>query len=212
MESLFFFIFSGLAILSAGFVVLSKNAIHSVVALIFCFFNASALFLMLGAEFLAIILILIYVGAVMVLFMFVLMMMEVNFEKLREGFMQYLPLGLMISLILLMEFAAAAASNIFVAVTHKTDPKTGEFILDEVTKNIIPKAEPLTAQVNNAAEIGKVLYTQYMFAFEVAALILLVALIGAVVLTLRTRKDVKYQSIPKQVRASKADRLRKASL
>jgi len=192
MESLFFLIFSSLAIISAGLVVLSKNAIHSVVALIFCFFNASALFLMLGAEFLAIILILIYVGAVMVLFMFVIMMMEVNFEKLREGFMQYLPLGLLISVVLLIEFSAAASSGVF--------------------QDISQQGKALTAEVNNTVEIGKVLYTQYMFAFEVAALILLVALIGAIVLTLRTRKDVKYQNISKQVKASKADRLRKASL
>ncbi|MDX8388950.1 MAG: NADH-quinone oxidoreductase subunit J [Mariprofundaceae bacterium] len=190
IEAAFFYLFSSMAILGALFVVLARHTMHSVMALIFCFFNAAALFFLLGAEFLGIILILIYVGAVMVLFMFVIMMIEVNFAKLREGFLQYLPVGGMIALILFIELAAAGLSGVFAI----EDP--GQY----------------AANVNNVVEIGKVLYTRYLLGFEIAAIILLVALVGAIVLTIRSRKDAKYQVISKQVNVRKEDRLRKVSL
>jgi len=161
--------------------------------LIFCFFNAAGLFFLLDAEFLGIILILIYVGAVMVLFMFVVMMLEINVAKAREGFLQYLPLGGMIAIILLIEFVAASSSGVF-----SDGPKA--------TASRMPQS------MNNTGEIGQLLYTQYLLGFEIAAIILLVALIGSIVLTLRVRKDAKYQNIPAQVRARKEDRLRKVRM
>jgi len=193
LETVFFNLFSGLAILSALGVVLARNTMHSVMFLIFCFFNASGLFFLLDAEFLGIILILIYVGAVMVLFMFVVMMLEINVAKAREGFLQYLPLGGMISVILLIEFIAAASSGVFSTGAKAT-------------------AEHMPQSINNTEEIGQLLYTKYLLGFEIAAIILLVALIGSIVLTLRERKDAKYQDMSAQVKASKADRLRKVRM
>lgn len=193
LETVFFDLFAGLAVLSALGVVLARNTMHSVMFLIFCFFNASGLFFLLDAEFLGIILILIYVGAVMVLFMFVVMMLEINVAKAREGFLQYLPLGGMISIILLIEFIAAASSGVFSAGAKAS-------------------AEHMPQSINNTEEIGQLLYTKYLLGFEIAAIILLVALIGSIVLTLRTRKDAKYQNMSAQVKASKADRLRKVRM
>ena len=148
---------------------------------------------MLDAEFLGIILILIYVGAVMVLFMFVVMMLEVNVAKTREGFLHYLPLGGMIAVILLIEFIAASSSGVF-------------------TDGPAANVEHLPQSINNTEEIGQVLYTKYLLGFEIAAIILLVALIGSIVLTLRARKDARYQNISAQVKANKADRLRKVRM
>ena len=193
LETVFFNLFAGLAILSAMGVVLARNTMHSVMFLIFCFFNASGLFFLLDAEFLGIILILIYVGAVMVLFMFVVMMLEINVAKAREGFLRYLPLGGLISVILLIEFIAAASSGVFSAGAKAT-------------------SEHMPQHINNTEEIGQVLYTKYLLGFEIAAIILLVALIGSIVLTLRARKDAKYQDMSAQVKANKADRLRKVRM
>jgi len=192
-ETGFFYLFASMAVIGGMGVVLARNTMHSVMFLIFCFFNSAGLFFLLDAEFLGIILILIYVGAVMVLFMFVIMMLEVNQAKLREGFLQYLPIGGMIALILLVEFIGASSSGVF-----HTDAiaAVGHFGKD----------------VNNTVEIGKVLYTQYLLGFEIAAIILLVALVGSIVLTLRTRKDSKYQNISKQVNVRKEDRLRKVRM
>jgi NADH-quinone oxidoreductase subunit J len=193
LETVFFNLFAGLAILSAMGVVLARNTMHSVMFLIFCFFNGAGLFFLLDAEFLGIILILIYVGAVMVLFMFVVMMLEINVAKAREGFLRYLPLGGLISVILLIEFIAAASSGVF-------------------SSGAKASAEHMPQSINNTEEIGQVLYTKYLLGFEIAALILLVALIGSIVLTLRGRKDAKYQNMSEQVKASKADRLRKVRM
>jgi len=189
IEAFFFYIFGAMTLVAGAGVVLARNTMFSVMWLIFCFFNAAALFFMLDAEFLGIILILVYVGAVMVLFMFVVMMLEVNKAKLREGFLQYLPTGGMIALILLAEFIGAAFSGVF---DNETIAAVGH----------------LGKEVNNTVEIGKVLYTQYLLGFEIAAIILLVALVGAIVLTLRTRDDVKYQNISRQVNVRKEDRMK----
>ncbi|MDQ7004782.1 MAG: NADH-quinone oxidoreductase subunit J [Ghiorsea sp.] len=189
----FFYLFSGLAVFSALGVILSGNTMYSVMWLILCFFNASGLFFLLDAEFLGIVLILIYVGAVMVLFMFVIMMLEVNKAAKREGWLQYLPVGGMITLILFIELVAASTSGIF-------------------TSDKMMMMSHAGAEVNNTVEIGKILYTEYLLGFEIAAIILLVALVGSIVLTIRERKDAKYQNISQQVKVRKEDRLRKVSM
>jgi NADH-quinone oxidoreductase subunit J len=193
LETAFFYLFGGLAVSGALGVVLARNTMHSVMFLIFCFFNAAGLFFLLDAEFLGIILILIYVGAVMVLFMFVIMMLEVNRAKLREGFLQYLPVGGMIAVVLLVELIASVSTGVFGSAEMQ-------------------QAAHLGQEVNNTVEIGKELYTKYLLGFEVAAIILLVALIGSIVLTLRARKDAKYQNISAQVQTRKEDRLRKVKM
>lgn len=193
LELGFFYMFAGLAVISALGVVLASNTMHSVMFLIFCFFNAAGLFFMLDAEFIGIILILVYVGAVMVLFVFVVMMLEVNFARLREGMLQYLPLGGIIALILFIEIIAATGSGVFSAQG-------------------IPDPGHAAQSVNNTVEIGKLLYTKYLLGFEIAAIILLVALVGAIMLTLRTRKDAKYQNISRQVNVRPEDRMHKVKM
>ncbi|EAU54654.1 NADH-quinone oxidoreductase subunit J [Mariprofundus ferrooxydans] len=193
LETVFFNLFAGLSVLSGMGVVLARNTMHSVMFLIFCFFNAAGLFFLLDAEFIGIIMILIYVGAVMVLFTFVVMMLEINTARMREGFLQYLPLGGLVAIVLLVEFISAAVSGVF-------------------SSGAMATADHLPQSVNNTVEIGQVLYTKYLLGFEIAALILLVALIGAIVLTLRTRKDAKYQKIAAQVGVRKEDRMRKVRM
>ncbi len=178
--SIFFYLFSALAVASAMMVVLSRNPVHSVLFLILCFFNAAGLFILLGAEFLAMILVVVYVGAVAVLFLFVVMMLDVDFEKLREGMAQYLPIGGIIGLILL-----------------------AELLLVLGTWNMAPEAlKTVTAtptNITNTEALGQVLYTKYIYFFEAAGLILLVAMIGAIVLTLRHKEGVKRQNVTVQV-------------
>lgn len=193
LETVFFNLFAGLSVLSGMGVVLARNTMHSVMFLIFCFFNAAGLFFLLDAEFIGIIMILIYVGAVMVLFTFVVMMLEINTARMREGFLQYLPLGGLVAIVLLVEFISAAVSGVF-------------------SSGAMATADHLPQSVNNTVEIGQILYTKYLLGFEIAALILLVALIGAIVLTLRTRKDAKYQKIAAQVGVRKEDRMRKVRM
>jgi NADH-quinone oxidoreductase subunit J len=191
LESGFFYLFATMAVIGGLGVVLARNTVHSVMFLIFCFFNAAGLFFMLDAEFIGIVLILVYVGAVMVLFMFVVMMLEVNAVKMKEGFLLYLPVGGVIALVLFIELIAAATSGVF---------------------TVQPAAGHMLQEVNNTVEIGKILYTKYLLGFEVAALILLVALVGAVVLTIRSRKDAKYQNISAQVNVRREDRMRKVRM
>jgi len=168
--------------LAAGLLVVSaRNPVHSVLFLITAFFSAAGLFVLLGAEFLAMLLIVVYVGAVAVLFLFVVMMLDVDFEELRKGFAQYLPIGGLVAGVLTLEM-------IFVAATVATNGAAG--------KNAETMASP--EGVSNTEAIGRVLYTDYAFFFQLAGLVLLVAMIGAIVLTLRHKSGIKRQSIPAQ--------------
>ena len=172
--------------LAAGLLVVSaKNPVHSVLFLITAFFSAAGLFVLLGAEFLAMLLIVVYVGAVAVLFLFVVMMLDIDFEALRDGFAQYLPIGGLVAGVLTLEM-------IFVAASVATNGAAG--------KNASPMASP--EGISNTEAIGRVLYTDYIFFFQLAGLVLLVAMIGAIVLTLRHKPGVKRQDISRQVARS----------
>jgi len=174
-ESLFFYLFAGITLLSGLMVITSKNPVHSVLFLILAFFNAAGLFVLLGAEFLAMLLVVVYVGAVAVLFLFVVMMLDINFVELREGFQKYMPLGLGVGGLLLAELCI----TVFARASLKTD--------------VVPMEGP-----HNTAAIGLVLYTDYVYLFQLAGLILLVAMIGAITLTLRKREGVRKQVIQDQ--------------
>ena len=180
--SLIFYFFSFIAVLSALLVISSKNPVHSVLFLILSFVNASGLFILLGAEFLAMILVVVYVGAVAVLFLFVVMMLDINFVELREGFLQYLPFGALLGIVLFVELIMIFLSNKLVDISL-----------------IEYNALPALKKVENTKEIGSVLYTKYFYLFQLSGLILLVAMIGSIVLTLRQRPGVKKQSIYKQI-------------
>ncbi|WP_293861772.1 NADH-quinone oxidoreductase subunit J [uncultured Alsobacter sp.] len=185
----FFYLFSGVAIASAFLVVASRNPVHSVLFLILTFVNAAGLFLLMGAEFLAMLLIVVYVGAVMVLFLFVVMMLDVDFAELRQGFQSYLPLGAVLAGVLLVELVG------FVAF-YLVEPGT--------VKQAAPAAPAAGALLTNTEALGRVLYTQYVYYFQAAGLVLLVAMIGAIVLTLRHKAGVKRQNIADQVARTKA--------
>ena len=177
----FFYLFSLAAIASSVLVITARNPVHSVLFLILCFFNAAGLFLLLGAEFLAMILVVVYVGAVAVLFLFVVMMLDVDFVEMREGMAQYLPIGATIGLILLVEM-------ILLVGTWTIAP-------DLIANATSPAADGIT----NTQAIGQILYTKYVFFFQMAGLILLIAMIGAIVLTMRHKPNVKRQVIADQV-------------
>jgi NADH-quinone oxidoreductase subunit J len=181
LQGLAFYVFSTVIIASALMVIIARNPVHSVLFLIMAFFNAAALFVLLGAEFLAMILVVVYVGAVAVLFLFVVMMLDIDFTTLRSGFMNYLPLGGTLAIIIAFEFGYAAALWSFGAGAQAV------------------RALPLPQGVSNTEALGRVLYTDYIFYFQTAGMILLVAMIGAIVLTLRHRPGVKRQSISRQV-------------
>ena len=180
--SITFYFFSFIVILSAIMVISSKNPVHSVLFLILSFVNTSGLFILLGAEFLAMILIVVYVGAVAVLFLFVVMMLDINFIKFREGFLQYLPFGLLLGFVLLIELLM-----IFLSGNLKN--------MTLIEYNLLP----VTKQIENTKELGSILYTKYFYLFQLSGLILLVAMIGSIVLTLRQRTGVKKQLIHKQI-------------
>jgi NADH-quinone oxidoreductase subunit J len=176
----FFYLFAALAVASAMMVVLSRNPVHSVLYLILCFFNAAGLFILMGAEFLAMILVVVYVGAVAVLFLFVVMMLDVDFVKLREGLASYLPVGAVIGLIMLAEL-------VLVFGTWSLAPES------------LKAAAAAPPGITNTQALGEVLYTRYFYWFQAAGMVLLVAMIGAIVLTLRHKEGVKRQSISAQV-------------
>jgi NADH-quinone oxidoreductase subunit J len=181
VAALFFYLFAGICVASAFMVIAAKNPVHSVLFLILAFVNAAGLFVLLGAEFLAMILIVVYVGAVAVLFLFVVMMLDVNFAELREGFLQYLPVGAMVGVIFLTEL-------LLVVGTWVIGPGLPQTV-----------AAPIPAGVTNTEALGLVLYTRYIYYFQAAGLVLLVAMIGAIVLTLRHKPYIKRQNVSAQI-------------
>ncbi len=183
IATLAFYLFAALTVASAFMVIASKNPVHSVLFLILAFFNSAALFLLLGAEFIAMILVVVYVGAVAVLFLFVVMMLDINFAELRQGFLQYLPIGALIGFILLVEL-------ILVVGGWQLSP-------DALQIGTAPTAN--MGDLTNTEQIGGLLYTQYVYLFQAAGMILLVSMIGAIVLTHRQRPGVKKQVIADQV-------------
>jgi NADH-quinone oxidoreductase subunit J len=180
LEAIAFYVLASVAVLSALAVVSARNPVHSVLFLILTFFNAAGLFVLLGAEFLAMLLVVVYVGAVAVLFLFVVMMLDVDFVELKQGFLSYLPLGGLVGLVLLGEM-------LLVTSAVRT---SGDFT---------DRPTALPEGVTNAERIGRVLYTDYLLLFQLAGLVLFVAMIGAIVLTLRKRDGVKRQDVSKQV-------------
>lgn len=175
IEALFFYMFAGVMLAAGTMVVISRNPVYSVLFLILAFFNAAGLFVLIGAEFIAMLLVVVYVGAVAVLFLFVVMMLDINFAEMRAGFQKYLPLGLAVGGILVFELVAAVYGDVFDGVTL-----------------------PAATDISNTRALGNVLYTKYIYLFQVSGLILLVAMIGAISLTMRRRVGVRRQVIAEQ--------------
>jgi NADH-quinone oxidoreductase subunit J len=182
-----FYVFSTVMLLAAFRVITARNPVHAVLFLVLTFFQASLIWMLLKAEFLSITLVLVYVGAVMVLFLFVVMMMDVNVENLRVGFWKHFPLAALVGVVIALEMAAVLMG--------------GFRVVDE------PSGPAVAANVSNTKELGKVLFTQYIYPLEVGAAILLVAMIAAIALTLRARKDSKYVSPGEQVKVKSRDRM-----
>ncbi|MCT7662428.1 NADH-quinone oxidoreductase subunit J [Shinella kummerowiae] len=183
LQALFFYLFAFVAVASAFMVIASRNPVYSVLFLILTFFNSAGLFLLTGAEFLAMILLVVYVGAVAVLFLFVVMMLDIDFAELRSGALEYAPVGALIGLILAAELVIVVGGSTF---------------SPEIASNISMPIPPV-AQRENTAALGDVLYTHYVYFFQIAGLVLLVAMIGAIVLTLRHKPHIKRQNISQQV-------------
>ena len=183
VQALSFYVFAAVAVVSGVLVVANRNPVYSVLFLILTFFNAAGLFVLLGAEFLAMMLVVVYVGAVAVLFLFVVMMLDIDFAELRAGVLEYAPIGALIGLILAAELIIVVGGATF---------------SPEVAKAISMPIPAVTERTNTAA-LGDVLYTHYVYFFQIAGLVLLVAMIGAIVLTLRHRENIKRQNIPQQV-------------
>ncbi len=188
IEALLFYLFAIMTRGAAWFVVRAANPVHSVLYLIFAFFNTAALFLLLGAEFLAMIQIIVYVGAVAVLFLFVVMMLNINFTEIRENLARYWVIGFLLGMVLLAEIIAGISS-------YQYAP--------EAWRQAV--ANPIPGGVSNTEALGVLIYTDYIYAFQAAGLILLVAMIGAIVLTHRKRKNVKKQNITQQIRRTAKD-------
>lgn len=187
LQALFFYIFAFIAVASAFMVVAAKNPVHSVLFLILVFVNAAGLFILAGAEYLGLLLLVVYVGAVAVLFLFVVMMLDIDFVALRSGILRYAPVGALIGVILLAELIVIVG---------------GTIVPPEVISNTAMPMPPL-GERSSIQAIGDVIYTHYAYFFQVAGLILLVSMIGAIVLTLKHRPDVKRQDIAKQVARTK---------
>ncbi|MBI2753334.1 MAG: NADH-quinone oxidoreductase subunit J [Betaproteobacteria bacterium] len=190
-EAVIFYVFAAILLAAGLRVITARNPVHAAMFLVLSFFTASAIWLLLRAEFLAITLLLVYVGAVMVLFLFVVMMLDIHIERMREGFWKNLPLAIVVGGIMMAEMAA---------------------VLAERTFGVAPRPRPLPADYSNTKELGRLIYTEYAFAFEVAAVVLLVAIIAAIALTLRKRKDTRYQDPSLQVRVRREDRVRLVSM
>ncbi len=185
IEALAFYVFAVVLVVAAIGVITARNQVYSVLFLILAFFNSSGLFILLGAEFVAMIMVIVYVGAVAVLFLFVVMMIDIDFKTLREGAMRYAPLGLVMAIILMTEL----------------------FLLFKASFGSEPfeNHDPLVEQMTNTQALGSVIYTEYIFAFQISGFILLLAMIGAITLTQRTRSGVRKQNIEKQVATSQDD-------
>ena len=190
ITSIFFYMFAAVLLFAALKVITSRNPVHSALYLVLCFFQASAIWILLQAEFLAISLILVYVGAVMVLFLFVVMMLDINIEAMRQGFWSHFPLAASIGALLALELASVLLGGF-----RLTQPPAAAVL-------------PEGVQYSNTKELGVVLYTEYLYPLEIAAVILLVAIVAAIALTLRERKDSKAQNPSDQVRVKAVDRLR----
>jgi NADH-quinone oxidoreductase subunit J len=191
LETVVFYVFAAILLLAALRVITARNPVHAALYLVLAFFTAAGIWLLLRAEFLAITLVLVYVGAVMVLFLFVVMMLDINLERLREGFWKNLPLAVVVGGVMAFEMVAVLAQRYFGAAT---------------------RTRVMPADYSNTKELGRVLYTQYVYAFEIAAVILLVAIIAAIALTLRRRKDSKAQDPARQVATRRADSVRIVSM
>jgi len=189
LQGLTFYIFASIAVMGGVMVVAARNPVHSVLFLILTFFTTAALFILIGAEFLAMVLVVVYVGAVAVLFLFVVMMLDINFVEMREGFLQYMPIGVLVGIILLVEL-------LMVLGTATISPD----VLAAGTEPI-----PDLAQRQNTAAIGDVIYTKYIYLFQAAGMILLTAMVGAIVLTLRQRPGVRKQKIADQLARRRED-------
>jgi len=192
-EKFLFWVFAVVLVFAAARVITVRNPVHAVLFLVLAFFNSAALWMLLEAEFLAIALILVYVGAVMVLFLFVVMMLDINVAPLREGFIRYLPVGLLVAIIIIAEMATIILGGYFAG-----EPYT--------------LGERFAADYSNTKELGSVLYTVYVYPFEIAAVILLVAIVAAISLTMRRRVDTKYQNPAQQVSVDRRDRVRLVSM
>ena len=191
MKTVLFYAFSVILLLAAMRVITDRNPVHAALFLVLSFFSAAAVWLLLNAEFLAIVLVLVYVGAVMVLFLFVVMMLDINLDKLRAGFWGYLPLAATVGVVIVLEMSAVLLHGFWTA-----DP-------------VVPAN---SATIGTTRELGKLIYTEYLYAFEIAAMILLVAIVAAVALTLRRRKDTKYFDPADAVRVRRNDRIRIVSM
>jgi len=192
-QDIIFYTFSAILIVSALGVVTSRNPVYSALLLVLSFVTCAGLWLLLEAEFLAITLVLVYVGAVMVLFLFVVMMLDINLARLREGFWRWFPVGGIIALVIVAEIAMVMSGSYF--------------SLEEM-----PAPDPKPIDYSNTKELGRLLYTEYVYAFELAAVLLLVAMVAAIALTLRHREDKKSLDVAKQVSVKKSDRLRIVSM
>ena len=186
-----FYVFSAVLVVAATRVITDRNPVHAALYLVLSFFSAAAIWMLLKAEFLAIVLVLVYVGAVMVLFLFVVMMLDIDIDKMRQGFWSYFPFAATIGVIIVLEMAAVLFR--------------GFLTLD-------PRVPEAAANIGNTRELGKLIYTQYVYGFEIAAVILLVAIVAAVALTLRRRKDSKYFDPADAVKVKSTDRLRIISM
>jgi len=189
LQALAFYVFAAVTVASGAMVVVSRNPVYSVLFLILAFFNAAALFLLIGAEFIAMILVIVYVGAVAVLFLFVVMMLDINLVELREGFLKYLPVGALIGAVLFAEVLLG------LGVLGSGSP----------TMAALNKQGAQVLAIDNTRAIGRVLYTQYFYLFQVAGMVLLVAMIGAIVLTLRTRPGLRRQKVGDQINRTKEE-------
>ena len=189
LTALAFYMFALIAIASGVMVISARNPVHSVLFLILAFFNAAGLFVLMGAEFIAFILVIVYVGAVAVLFLFVVMMLDINFTELREGFLQYLPIGGLIGTVLLVELA-------FIVAAWAASPDAG---------SLLAAKAPALSDAHNTQALGRLIYTKYIYLFQGAGMILLLAMVGAIVLTLRPRPGVRRQDISAQVGLKRED-------